>query len=417
MLGLISRLAGAVFLAAAMTQTVWPAEKKLTLLTWNAPQNKPMFQAWIDAFESKHPGVKIEWLDKTGGDWATFFQTQLVAGTPPDIVNIQSTLWAEYAANDLLVDLTPLLEKEPAVRDRYDSSMMRYWTLNKRVYGIPYYINKTLLYYNKPLFAKAGLQGPPRSYAELLDYATKISKLSEATTGLLTLNFDWLYWPLFAANGIDMFTEDMSKPAFNTPKMIEVVNQLAEATRSGAINKISWTGRWREPNSAFASGNVGMYIAHGGAYYNFRQMGDWIKPDTVGAVEFPGGWGVLNSHGFMITKASKHPDLAWEFVKQITDANWALGTGMRITRTTGNKAADAELLKHLTTADKVGFDILTAQGSSLDKLAAMWNSPLDAKIKEAFWPELQSALLGQKSAEEAIAEAERKVARVLRRGR
>jgi ABC-type glycerol-3-phosphate transport system substrate-binding protein len=414
---LISRIAIAALMLVVLISGAWSADRRLTLLTWNAPQNEPMFRAWIEGFRSKHPDVVIDWLDKTGADWATFFQTQLVAGTPPDIINVQGTLWAEYASNDLLVDLTPLMDKEPEVRARYHESVMKYWTLDKRVYGVPYYINKSLLYYNKLLFEKAGLERPPRDFKELLEYADKLAKLGDATTGLLTLSFDWLYWPLFAANGIDLLNKDMTSPAFNTPKMVEVVKQLEAATRSGAINKISWTGRWREPNSAFASGTVGMYIAHGGAYYNFRQMGKWMNPDTVGAIEFPGGWGVLNSHGLMITKASKHPDLAWEFVKQVTDAKWALETGKRITRTTGNKEADAKLLEHLSKTDSIGFDIMAAQSASLDKLSAMWNSPLDAKIKEAFWPELQNALLGQTPAEAAISEAERKVARVLRRGR
>ena len=51
---------------------------------------------------------------------------------------------------------------------------------------------------------------------------------------------------------LDMLMQhaDMSEAAFNTPKMVETVTRLAEATRSGAINKISWTGRWVEPNNA-----------------------------------------------------------------------------------------------------------------------------------------------------------------------
>ena len=36
-----------------------------------------------------------------------FYQTQLVAGTPPDVINTQGALWVEYAANGALLDLTP----------------------------------------------------------------------------------------------------------------------------------------------------------------------------------------------------------------------------------------------------------------------------------------------------------------------
>ena len=51
----------------------------------------------------------------------------------------------------------------------------------------------------------------------------------------------------------------------------------------------------------------------------------------------------------------------------------------------------------------------------LDKLVGNWPIAKDAQVKEAFYPELQAALLGEKSAAEALAEAEKKVNRVLTR--
>ncbi len=53
----------------------------------------------------------------------------------------------------------------------------------------------------------------------------------------------------------------------------------------------------------------------------------------------------------------------------------------------------------------------------MDKAVATWPTPLDAQIKEAFWPDLQAALLGQKDPAEALADAESKVNRILRRAR
>ena len=392
------------------------AEKKLTLLTWMAPQNEPMFRSWIEEFKKAHPDVVFEWLDKKGTEWAAFYQTQLVAGTPPDIVNVQGDLWVEYADKKYALDLTPFLEKEPDVRKRFTPKMLDYWVMDGRVYGLPYYINKSLLYYNKNLFKKANLSGTPKNFDDLIDYSYKIAGLGKEMSGFLTLNFDWLFWPLFAMNGVEMFSPDMKKATFNTREMLAIVKRLTKATQDGAISKISWTGRWREPNSAFASGNVGMYQAHGGAYYNFLGMGKWINKDTVGAAEFPGGWGVFNSHGFLISKGTKHPDLAWDFLKQITNDKWALGTAKRIIRTTGNKNADEQLQDYLAKEDPVGFDIMKAQSASLDKLTAAWKTPLDAKIKEAFWPDFQSALLGEEDPQKAINNAERKVNRVLQRG-
>ena len=99
----------------------------------------------------------------------------------------------------------------------------------------------------------------------------------------MTLNFDWLYWPLFAMNGVELLSPDLKKAAFNTPQAINIVETLAKATKDGAINKISWTGRWVEPNNAFAAGNIGMLQAHAPAFLWMKSKGKWMNSDTVGA--------------------------------------------------------------------------------------------------------------------------------------
>ncbi len=390
------------------------AQKKLTFLTWNHPQNESMFRQWIADFESRHPDVKVEWLDKKGTEWAAFYQTQLVAGTPPDIIDTQAMLWMEYAANNVLLDLTPYLRREPAVREAFIPGMLKYWEVDGKTYALPYYINKTVVYYNKPLLQKAGITKLPQNVDELVDYSYKISALSPETTGYLTLNFDWLYWPIFAASGVEFLAKDGKSAAFNTPKMVALLKKLGKATADGAINKLSWTGRWAENNSAFRSGSVGMYLGHGGAYYNFKNA-EWIKPDTIGVSDFPGGWGVLNPHGFSISRATKHPELAWEFLKTITSDKWTPQTAKRLIRTVGNKTADAELDRHLAKEDPVGKAVMQIQAANLDKVT-MLKTPLDAKLQDAFWPEIQSALLNQKDPKAALDDAERKVNRILRRG-
>ena len=177
------------------------------------------------------------------------------------MINTQGALGLEYAAQGALLDLTPLFAREAAIKSRYDQNYLGNWVYEGKNYMVPFYITKTLLFYNKPMFAKAGLAGPPKNFDEILAFAQKMTS-GEIASGFMTLNFDWLYWPLFAMNGVELLTPDLKKTAFNTPKAIEIVDKLAKATQSGAINKISWTGRWVEPNGAFGAGNVGMLHAH-----------------------------------------------------------------------------------------------------------------------------------------------------------
>ena len=405
--------------AAAATSTIsFPAigqgTKKISFLTWNIIDQKELIEGWIKRFQSTRPGVEVEWLDKKGPEFGPFYQAQLTAGTAPDVINTQGALGLEYAAQGALLDLTPLFAKEAATKARYDPNYLGNWVFEGKNYMVPFYITKTLLFYNKPMFQKAGLSGPPQSFDDILNFAAKMTS-GEASTGFLTLNFDWLYWPLFRMNGVELVSPDLKKPMFNTPKAIEVLDKLAKSTNANAINKISWTGRWVEPNGAFGAGNVGMLHAHSPAYFFFKGQGSWVTPESLGVAHMPGNFATPNSHGLGISKSSKNPELAWDFLKFITDQGQAGELATRRKLVTGNVAVDKASLAQLQKDDPVVYNVLKTQLEHTDKMTGNWRFGNDSRIKEAFWPEVQSALLGRKDAKTALADAEKRVARELTR--
>jgi ABC-type glycerol-3-phosphate transport system substrate-binding protein len=387
--------------------------KKLSILTWNFADQGALLKEEFDAFRAENPGVEIEWLDKKGPDLPAFYQTQLVAGTAPDIVDLQGALWVEWAANGALMDLTPFVQADPAFPKLFNADYMASWVLDKKTYLIPFYISKTLLFYNKLMFNAAGLAGPPKNFDDIITYAQAMAK--DEKTGFITLNFDWLYWPLLKMNGIELLTPDLKKPAFNTAEAVTLVDRLAKATETGGINKVAWTGRWVEPNGAFSSGTVGMMHAHSAAYFFVKGQGRWINRDTLGAVETPGYWSTPTNHGFAISKGAKNPELAFALIKHMTSDRWATKfAGIRRVLT-ANVAADKALLASVQDEDPLAHAVLATQLEHTDKITGNWPLANDAQIKDAFWPELQNALLGRKNAKTALADAERAVARVLRR--
>jgi ABC-type glycerol-3-phosphate transport system substrate-binding protein len=414
MLGRRSALKASVALAATLAApAVAQTRRRISFLTWNIIDQEPLIRGWIDSFQRANPGAEVEWLDKKGPELPPFYQTQLAAGTPPDVINTQGALWLEYAASGALMDLTDAIQGDASMKTRFNAEYLANWTYQGRNFMVPFYITKTLLFYNKPLFQQAGLSGPPGSFDDILGFADRIK--GGDRTGFLTLNFDWLYWPLFAMNGIALLTPDLKKTAFNTPKTVEVLEKLARASDSGAINKISWTGRWVEPNGAFGAGNVGMLHAHSPAYYFFRGQGAWVNAETLGVAHAPGGYSTPNSHGLGVSRGSRHPDLAVAFVKHVTaDAQAGqLANQRRIL--TGNTAVDTALLAKLEKEDPTVHAILRTQIEHTDKMVGNWRTPLDSRIKEAFWPELQSAGRGRTPAARALADAERRVQRELDR--
>ena len=411
---LLKTAAASAATAVMATPSIAQAPKKITFLTWNIIDQKELIEGWINRFQSTRPGVTVEWLDKKGPEFSPFYQTQLTAGTPPDVINTQGALGLEYAAQGALLDLTPLFAREAATKSRYDANYLGNWVFEGKNYMVPFYITKTLLFYNKPMFAKAGLSAPPKNFDEILDFAQKMTS-GETTSGFMTLNFDWLFWPLFAMNDVQLVTPDLKKVAFNTPKAIDVLDKLAKATQSGAINKIAWTGRWVEPNGAFAAGNIGMLHAHSPAYFFVKGQGSWVTPETIGAAHMPGNFATPNSHGLGISKGSKNPELAWDFLKFVTDTGQAGELAERRKLVTGNVAVDRASLVKLQKDDPTVYEVLKTQLEHTDKMTGNWRFGNDSRVKEAFWPEVQSALLGRIDAKTALANAERKMARELTR--
>lgn len=404
--------AGAMALSASFLATqAWAQDKKITVVTWNIPYFVDGFNLWVEEFKKIHPDFEVERIDMKGTELPTWYQTQVVAGTPPDIVNIQGGLWLEYASQGGLKDMTPLLERDKDYKDKLIPEFLSNWVYEGKQYGMPLYVTKTLLFLNKTMMKEAGIDKNPESFDEMMAQAEKMT--GPGKSGFMTLNFDWLYWPLFKMNGIDFANADMTKAAFNTPEAAALVKRLADLTAKGVIDKISWTGRWVEPNGAFAAGTVGMLHAHAPAYLWFKSKGEWVNEDTVDSIALPGGWATPNSHSLVISEGSKHPEEAWDFVKIATSGVGAKAMGEGTNNLTGDKEVNAELMKYFEANVPAVVPALQTELENLDKLTGNWPFAKDAAIKDAFYPELQAAILGQKSAEDALNAAEQKVNRIL----
>ncbi|RYE83774.1 MAG: extracellular solute-binding protein, partial [Hyphomicrobiales bacterium] len=140
------------------------SNRKLSILTWNIADQEALFKEEFADFKAQNPGVEIEWLDKKGPELPAFYQTQLVAGTAPDIIDLQGAIWVEWAANGALLDLTPYMQKEPDVAKLYNQDYLSSFVYDKKNYVVPFYIAKTLLFYNKTMFKEAGLAEAPKSF-------------------------------------------------------------------------------------------------------------------------------------------------------------------------------------------------------------------------------------------------------------
>lgn len=412
MLNKITKIVSVAALSASLMASAAWAES-LTILTWNLPGHTEKVDGWIKEFKAIHPDIDIEWIDKKGTEWATFYQVQLAGGTAPDIVNVQGALWAEYADNGHLVDLTPYLEADGKFSGRFVDGALDLWAKDGKNWMIPWFFTRTILATNKAMLAEHNLKAPT-SFDELLAAADKMN--TDGKSGFITLNFDWLYWPLFGMNGVSVLNDDMSAAAFNTPQGLATLKALAKATKSGAINNISWTGRWVEPNTAFATGDIGMMLGTYNAIAWAAGKSKWMNADSVGVMELPGGKFTPNHQGWGVSKTSKNVDAAVDMLKIITSDKWQTDFIKTYSVLTLNKIADPAGIAALTESNPLKAALVGTAGNVDASLAVGYlKTGLDARIKDAFWTAVQPALLGDADPKEALDEAETAINRILSR--
>ncbi|MCC9704482.1 extracellular solute-binding protein [Streptomyces sp. MNU76] len=115
------------------------------------------------AFGAEHPGIEVD-VQVHDPDEVDEKVAELVErGEAPDIVQTDS--YSEYAARDLLYSADEVLSVP--VQASFVRSLANAGEMDRAQYGMPFTASTRLLYYNKDLFAAAGLE-PPTTWDELV---------------------------------------------------------------------------------------------------------------------------------------------------------------------------------------------------------------------------------------------------------
>ncbi len=141
-----------------------------------------------------------------------------------------------------------------------------------------------------------------------------------------------------------------------------------------------------------------------------------MSEQTLGVAQMPGDWAVPNSHGLGVSAQSHNKELAWELVSFLTERQQALAFARAFKVLTGNTEVDHVLLAEMRKEDPLGAAVLDTQLQFTDRMTGNWRLGDDSQVKDAFYPNLQSALLGHRPASAAVQTANRSVERVLQRG-
>jgi multiple sugar transport system substrate-binding protein len=120
-------------------------------------------------------GVHITLQGSTFSDHFTKMGTQLASGDAPRLVAVQSLRTAQL--KDGMLPLGDLVKNNNFDLSVFDKSMIDGLSADGNLYALPYDVGPVMMFYNKDMFAAAGLPEPKPGWttAEFLDAAKKLT--------------------------------------------------------------------------------------------------------------------------------------------------------------------------------------------------------------------------------------------------
>lgn len=214
------------------------------------PTFDDFFNGLFETYKKDHSNVTVEWTDLPYDAIQNKLITAAAGGNCPDVVNLNTGMALILAGKDILANLdTEATEEQRSV---YVKTLYEATKISKGTFAFPWYGAPSVMIYNKDLFAKAGIQTPPKSFDEMLSLVESFKQKTGA----------YLYIPdefknILFLEGIPLISEDRTKAAFNTPEALELLNKYKAATDKDYIPKTGW-GSWDVMLQHFNTGKLGM---------------------------------------------------------------------------------------------------------------------------------------------------------------
>ena len=125
-----------------------------------------------DAEYEKLTGIKLEHTYVTGNEYNSKIELDYAADTVPDVFDLASNYFPEYAANGALADLTDLV-KESGLYDLVDEAIWEQCSYNGKIYGVPKEIPQACgTYVRKDWLDRLGME-VPTTYEEFTTMLTR----------------------------------------------------------------------------------------------------------------------------------------------------------------------------------------------------------------------------------------------------
>ncbi|MBT2442587.1 sugar ABC transporter substrate-binding protein [Streptomyces sp. ISL-36] len=371
---------------------------RVSLQTWAL---KPKFTAYmegvIDAFEKKHPGVQVEWLDQPGEGYSEKVLSQAAGGSLPDVVNLPPDFALPLVKQGMLLDVA---KADPKLESDYvEGGTAAYrFAGQDGTYGYPWYLNTDVNYWNSTLLTRYGLdpKKPPATLDELISAARTVKEKSNGSVYLMSRKPGLMD---FANAGVKLMSDDGTTFTFNTPEAAALLDTYRGAFKEGLLPKDVLTEKYAGNTQLFTSGTAAWTTAGGNYITSLATDNPSLAPQVVASPAM--GTPPLYVQGLSVSKGTKNRATALALARWVTNAENQAAFAHLTSIFPSTKASASDAFFSKSDGTNAG-DAKVMAFTSLGKAKMLEPVQANDAIKTVINQQIALALNGQTGSKEAL---------------
>lgn len=389
-------------------------EESVEIEFWTM-QLKPTFTDYIEGviadFEEENPNITVKWVDVPWGDMEKKILSAVASETAPDVANLNPQFASKLAELDALINMDEAVPEDK--KGEYFEGIWKSNSFGGETFGIPWYLSSQVSMYNSDILEKAGLTGEavPTKYADVVEFSKTIKEETGQYAFFPPIDGSHLLETMVTM-GVELTNEDMTKAAFNTAEGKEAFQFFVDMYENELIPREVLTEGHGKAVDMYQAGQLAV-LATGPQFLNTVQENAPDIYDATGVAPIiTGETGLMNvaAMNLVVPKKTEHKDAAVQFSLFMTNAENQVEFDKIV-----------PILPSIETAlDDPYFNDLPEDPSPEDEARIISAEQLkDSEVlvppmknytdlQKAMTDALQAAMLGEKSIDDALAEAEQK---------
>lgn len=297
----------------------------VTMQMWGRSVDQKVYEAIVAQWNSTQDN-QIELTLIPPAEYIARVAAAASGGQLPDLLDVDLIYMPDFINQGLLQPITEKVNAYPKKADLSPGHVQVSTSDDGQIYGVPFYVDASSLFWNKDLYKQAGLdpEKGPTSWAEVADHAEKIRALGGDIYGFYFPGSGagpnaYTYLPQIWAAGGDVIDYTAHKATMATdPAVREAFQYYSDLWKAGVMPESvkaedgsTWMG-------TFATGNVGISPLGGG--WGIRGVIEQNPELDFGVTYLPGkqsGQTASFAGGdtIAVTTAAQSVDAAWEFIE------------------------------------------------------------------------------------------------------